>query len=153
MARCFLDKTRFEGNAENKLWSWFSTSRNWFCLQHLKKHFSNWLTKKNLTYILSNVLFLFHLCLLKINFASLIEFRSNIKEGIFSLEFWQYLIGFADRNSEFRFWKSRNLRFIENELYFKIMKTPKIAGDTEDYLFLLSFWVDLLWDLSFLINV
>ena len=51
------------------LWIWFFTSKTLFCIQFLRKHLLKWGTVNNLIHFLSNVLFVWHLCLLKNNFA------------------------------------------------------------------------------------
>ena len=42
-----------------------------------------------------------------------------------------YLIGFEDEKGELHIPKSRNVRFKENEFYFKHKNTPKLVEDID----------------------
>ena len=43
-----------------------------------------------------------------------------------------YLIGFEDEKGELKVWKSRNVRFVENEFYFEEKKTQKLVEDIDN---------------------
>ena len=73
-----------------------------------------------------------HLCILKNHFA---KNRSNLKKGIFlgnSDNNKCYSIGFEDEKGEIKIRKSRNIRFNENEFYFKQKKTQKLVEDIDN---------------------
>ena len=63
------------------------------------------------------------------------KIRSNLKKGIFlgnSDNSKCYLIGFGDEKGELKNQKSRNVRFNENDYYFKQKKTQKLVEDIDN---------------------
>ena len=79
---------------------------------------------KNLISLSTNFLVVWHLCILKNRFAKKTDQTS--KKEIFlgnSYKSKCYLIGFEDERGELKIRKSRNVRFNENEFYFKQKKT------------------------------
>ena len=71
---------------------------------------------------------------MKNNFAKKLDQTS--KKGIFlgnSDNSKCYLIGFEDEKGELKIRKSRNVRFNENEFYFKQKKTQKLVADIDNH--------------------
>ena len=82
---------------------------------------------KNLIYLLSKFLVVWHLCILKKPFRKKIDQNSkNSKKRICrgnSDNSKCYLIGSEDKKGELKIQMSRNVRFKESEYYFKHKKT------------------------------
>ena len=128
MARCFLDNACLD----KKNWMYALNMafyvKNMLLHSALEKTPFEMMYNENPNYLSSNFLVVCNLCILKNHFAKNLDQTS--KKGIFLENFDNnkcYLIGIEDEKRELKIQKSRNVRFNENEFYFKQKKNTKVS--------------------------
>ena len=133
MACCFLDKACLNKNYWTYALNLAFKSKTCFCIQLFRKHLLKRCTMKNLIYLLSNFLVVWHLCILKNHFA-----KNKIKPqkrefflGILIMVNLICLVFKNERKREVKIRNSRNVRFNENEFYFKYKKTQKLVENID----------------------